>query len=222
MFIPHPVGFFSSGLTEVTMVASATNGDSTLTAPANIIAGDLLIVLDWALNTTATLPTTAIPSGFTSASNSSIAANAGANGTRLIASYKLADGSEASSNFTCMSATATVRNVMAVFRGNIPALSLTLASVAAQATDGNPTAQVVSSSGGVAPLVVFGCYAGPAGAGSLDPRTMSPAKDSELNFDNVMYLAWKIYNSAPADVTVDMDDEGGGNNLMSFYIQMAA
>ncbi|HWE21758.1 MAG TPA: hypothetical protein VG758_32045 [Hyphomicrobiaceae bacterium] len=49
---------------------------------------------------------------------------------------------------------------------------------------------------------------------------MTPAKDGEINV--VLgalnaYLAYKIYNSSPVNVTVDMDDEGT-NELYSCYV----
>ena len=54
---------------------------------------------------------------------------------------------------------------------------------------------------------------------------MSPAKDGEIQsdeggiefFDN--WLAYKIYNSSPADASVDMDDESSENYLSSFFIE---
>ncbi|HYM98203.1 MAG TPA: hypothetical protein VET25_00545 [Aestuariivirgaceae bacterium] len=91
---------------------------------------------------------------------------------------------------------------------------------------GNPAAQTVTASGGVAPLVVLGAY---GARGFIDPRTFtvggSPAKDGEVHnepggFSNIVF-AWKIYNASPADVVVDMDDEIEANYLQSFYIEMA-
>ena len=50
---------------------------------------------------------------------------------------------------------------------------------------------------------------------------MSPAKDGEVANGTTPYLAYKVYNSSPANVSVDMDDEGDGNTLQSCYIEVA-
>ena len=61
--------------------------------------------------------------------------------------------------------------------------------------------------------------------GTVNPRTFtvggSAAKDGETqatggSADN--WLAYKIYNSSPADVVIDQDDEGDNNALVSCYI----
>ena len=85
-----------------------------------------------------------------------------------------------------------------------------------QSTDGNPTAHTVGASAGPAPLIVLGCYE--TGSGSIDPRTFSPAKDGEITSSQFHYLAYKIHNSAPADVSIDMDDEGIAATLHTMYL----
>jgi hypothetical protein len=50
---------------------------------------------------------------------------------------------------------------------------------------------------------------------------MSPAKDGEATSGSDCYLAWKIYDASPADVTADMDDEGTVNALASGYLACA-
>jgi hypothetical protein len=119
----------------------------------------------------------------------------------------------------------TNRKVLLVFRPNVPATAYTPQDAAGEVNDGNPSAQTVNASGGLAPLVVFGAYSERGSGGGVNPRTFtvggSAAKDGEVNSTSFCYLAWKIYNSSPADVVVDMDDEGAGNGLQSFYIEAA-
>jgi hypothetical protein len=210
----------AGALTTIVQQASATSTASTINAPADIIAGDLILLLDRA-RSAGSPPTAAIPSGFATISDQNI--TGGLVGTRQIASYKLADGSEASAVLTGMNGSSgTTPNLKAllVMRGNVPAASLTVSTPNAQATDANPTGQSVVASAGVVPLVVFGCYG--ADNVAVSPRTMSPAKDGEVNPNTNLYLAWLIQNSVPADVSVDMDDEGNKNILQSFYVAMAS
>ena len=117
-----------------------------------------------------------------------------------------------------MNGTGSDDKVLLVFRGNKAASSLNVASVNSEATAGNPTSQTVTSSGGTPPLVVLGGYGADT---TLTPRTFSPAKDGEVNSSIYAYLAWKIYNSSPANVSIDMDDNGGANILQSCYIEMS-
>lgn len=203
-------------LVSITQVASTSNElTDSITAPAGIIAGDLIVCLNIAESGGAG-PTTAVPSGFTSINNVTVT-TPGSNVQRSILSYKLAVGTEASSTLTGMVGAYTL--IILVFRGNAPAALLTVASVNGQATAGNPTAQSVTASGGVVPLVVLGAY---WTQGVVNPRTFTPTKDGEVsNGSQSGWIAWKIYNASPANVSIDMDDEGDGNSLQSCYIQMA-
>lgn len=77
---------------------------------------------------------------------------------------------------------------------------------------------MVGSSGGVSPLIVVASYR--TTFNSVDPRSMSPAKDGEIS-SGQFWLAYKIYSSGPADVTVDMEQDGapfGTNTLASCYL----
>jgi hypothetical protein len=200
----------------ISLFASATSTAATINFPASIIAGDLIVLLDFAADA-ASIPTEVVPTNFTQIGTSLALAN-----RRQVASYKLALGTE-SGALTGMDGNASDQKAMYVFRLNNIATSLTVSTPNAQAAATDPTAQNVAASGGVAPLVVFGCYS--CAAGAVDPRTFTVggvgAKDGEINASTLAYLAYKIYNTSPADVSVDMADEGT-NYLKSFYIEMAA
>lgn len=198
------------GLTTLSFQADATSTSDTITGPASIAAGDLLVLWDGAHNLSG-LPTSVVPTGFTSI----VSFNDGSN-DRAIASYKIADGSEASATITGMNGNISDDKMLYVFRGNQAISSVSALDIASESTAGNPTAQVVNASGGTPPLIVFGCYFVPGAA--VDPRTFNPAKDGEITSSTRAYLAYKIYNSSPADVTVDMDDELDTNMLASFYL----
>jgi hypothetical protein len=232
LMVTQLYGFMAGGaLTSITQVLSATSTATTITAPSGIQAGDLIVMADGSAGSFGT-PADVVPTGFTGIETNTTG------GSRLRCSYKLADGSEGGASITGMEAGGfgSTAKVIYVFRGNVAASTLTLSTPGNQGTTGNPSAQTISASGGVAPLVALGFYycAENNFNGLVNPRTFtvggSDAKDGELEsnanpgggaFSSDTWIAYKIYSSAPQDVSVDMDDEGDANNLMSCYIQMA-
>jgi hypothetical protein len=221
-FLPgfFPPGAAAVGLTTLTQVLSATDSaGATMTLPVGIQAGDLIVLWDHAVS--AATPVTAVPSGFNSIANDTV----GDGFNRVILSYKVAVGTESGATITGMTNNGTAVDLVKlvyVFRGNQPIKAVNVVSAAIDSIHTNPTAQVVSSGSGKAPLVVIGAYS--CYDGTINPRSFTPAKDGEINVTGSTqarvqsYLAYKIYNSAPADVTIDMDDEGNGNSLASCYI----
>lgn len=195
---------------QFTPVGSSSSSSSTIVIPGNIQAGDIIVLTDKAAGTTG-IPTTVVPTGFTSIINSS-------GGTaRLISSYKIADGTESGTTITGMNGASSNRKALVVLRPDAPATSVTAFSTAGQVTDGNPTLQTVTAGSGTPALVVFGVYGTDSTA--IAPRTFSPAPDAEITPATNHYLAYKIYNADPVNTSVDMDDEGLDNCLQSFYIQ---
>lgn len=129
--------------------------------------------------------------------------------------YKIADSEDASDTISV----SVNHRVLAVFRGDIPITGVTVGSVNGELTNDNPSEQTVTASGQGAPIIVFGSYYNNDG---VDPRAMSPTKDGEEDEgDGKSWLAWKIFNSDPEDVSVDMDDEGTYSILQSFYLQLS-
>jgi hypothetical protein len=206
----------------LTQVLSATDpSGAAFTLPTGIQVGDLIVVFDLAVSAGGD-PSAVIPSGF----NQVVTVSDGA--ARGLLSYKIAAGTEGGTSLNGMDSTIEGK-LTYVFRGNNKAIASAVPTdVNSQSTGANPTAQVVNASGVATPLIVIGCYGTNTSAGNLDPRTFNPAKDGEINVtlagagnDDFMYLAYKIYNSNPADVTIDMDQEGNRNVLMSCYFACA-
>lgn len=209
-------GASAGGVTTLSHQANVISSANTITGPSSIQSGDLLILWDTAQNSVTPIPTDTVPTGFTRSFTIGISTPAF---LRYTASYKIADGTEADATLTGISGTAGAVKAMYVFRGNVP-IKTTSASVADnQSTAGDPASQTASASGANTPLVVIGCY---ESSGTIDPRTFTPAKDGEIsNPSNDHYLAYKIYNDSPANVTIDMDDEGIINALGSFFIPVS-
>jgi hypothetical protein len=163
-----------------------------------------LLVL-WDRATSAGVPASVVPSNFTSIRDFNDCV-----GLKCILSAKIAVGTEASASLTGMNGSSTNRKCLYVFRGSRLIAAFTAQDIASEATDNNPPAQTVNASAGVVPLIVLGCY-GLGQNALIDPRTFTVggvgAKDGEITSDQRQFLAYKIYNSAPADVVIDMDDE---------------
>jgi hypothetical protein len=199
--------------TSLTVPASATSTATTITAPADIQAGDVLLLLDKASDIDGGSPTAVVPTGFTNIST--------LNDTSVqtqICSYKIADGSEASSTITGMVGGNNVRKAMIVIRPDAPATAVNVGSLGAEISNANPAAKSVTASAGSPALIVIGAYGNAFAA--ISPRTFSTTADAEITPATNLYLAYKIYNSSPADTSIDMDDEGTSNALQGFYLEV--
>lgn len=194
-------------LTTLSFLGSAISSTATVTVPATVQAGDLLVLFNQGVS--ASTPTTAVPAGFTLVANTSDATN------RIIESYKIAVGTEAGTSISGMTSTGH-GYILACFRGDVPIKAVTAASVNAQTTSATPTAQTITSGSGVAPLVAIGTWC--VQIGSVSVRGFSPAADAEITAAVQEFLKYKIYNASPANIAVTMADDGADNSLHSFYL----
>lgn len=204
---------------EVSFIDSANSNVATITAPATIVAGDLLILFQ-SSTSSGSPPTAVTPSGWTNLVNDSL--DYGVAGDRVMVDYKIAAGTEDGSTITGMDGSLDDRKVMLQFRGDPVIASVSLQDLAIEfANAGDPAGQTCNASGGVVPLIVFGLWSN--AGGSIDPRSFSPAADGEVavSGSTAFYVKYKIYNSSPANVSVDMEDEGNENILASFYLQIS-
>jgi hypothetical protein len=145
----------AEGLMTLTQVASgtSTNADGSITSSATIMAGDLLVV--YGFSSRIIEGTSDFPPGFTSAVTIQ-----NTTGSKQGIYYKIATGSEGTSvtGFAASGSSPSATNLLYVFRGNIQITSVLVGSGTFQATVADPAAQVVGSSGGVAPLIVVAGY----------------------------------------------------------------
>lgn len=216
----NPYRLGSAAPTSISQQSSATSTNSaTITAPSGIQAGDLLVLLDSVWNNFAAPPASSVPTGFTSIVTATLGA---AFSARMTLSYKKADGTESSASLTGMTGSGGAAKVLYTFRGNTPINDVNVSATGSEATDGNPVAQTISASGGTPPLVAIAGYSSSA---AVDPRTFTVggvgAKDGELEAAGTSiftWLAYKLYNASPANISVDMDDEGSSNIILSVYL----
>lgn len=197
----------------IAFFASATSTASTITLPASIDAGDLILLLQESNSSTVTV-TPVTPTGFTNLVNINIAF--GFTGEiRVMVDYKLADGTETGS-ITGMNSS-TNNKILAIFRRSPAASALSFSTPTTQTTSGDPTSQNIAASGGTVPLIGIGGF---YSSGGLIGKSFSPAADASIAVGTGLNFDYKIYNSSPVNITIDEAD-GGTNALVGFYAQMA-
>jgi hypothetical protein len=196
----------SAGAQTIAFRSSATSTGSTITAPSDIVAGDLLVLLDVALNTSG-FPTAVTP--FTSFLN-----NTNQTARRILFSKKIADGTEAGATLTGMNGTNSNSKTLYVFSTN-GATSSSEFDIGYEATDNAPASQNITSASGSPPLVSMGFIRQATATG----QSFSPTQDGSINLGAITTY-YKIYNSSPSDITVSCGDGGANNILSSFYIEV--
>lgn len=194
---------------------SASTG--TLAMPDGVAAGDLLVCSYRYVGNSA--PPETVPDGWTEIGSFLL----GESPVRHTELYRIATGTEAP--MPSLSGSIGARRVIAAFHGNKKISVVTPSGFTHEATSTNPGSQVqeVATDSIPLPAIVFGAWWN-ENLSTVNPRTMSPAKDQEISIGtNGGWFGWKIFEvgDTPADVTVDMDDEGSENTLMSYTLSLA-
>jgi hypothetical protein len=116
-----------------TFVASQTTniGSSTITIPSSAQAGDVGILLDGTVNTTATLPTNVVPSGFTEIMTTAFVRANGTSSARMTCSYKVLQSGDPNSSITGLGNT-NPRKTFFVFRPDSSISSVSFSGVVSQ------------------------------------------------------------------------------------------
>lgn len=223
LLIYTPIGWWKStgnAITSITHVADTSSaGLGTITISASAQAGDVAVFSDFTTNTNNGTPPTAVNPGseWTLIQDTTLSDT---NGYRMSTYYRILDSGDPGSTITGMDDNREDK-VMSVFRGNVAVVTVTPSTWNEEATMGNPASQSVLASGGTAPLVVIGVAAVDSGTAAFS--TSSPAFDATVaNSDTDIILGYKIYDSSPADHTIDMNDLGAGNTLQSGWLAFSA
>lgn len=215
MSAPHQALLMVRKAGSVALFGSATSVVTGVTCPSSVQAGDLIVFYDSAENVASPAPSSANPSGFTNLFTHTNSANT----CRINLSYKVATGSEGGTTIDGMNGNDLNRHMIYVFRPtDVPTPSWAPFSLDSEMPDTAPAGQTITSSGGNEPLVVIAVY---RSTGSVTTRSFTPAKDGEINANANMYMAYKIYNAAPADVSISMSDFGNGNLLSGMYFEVS-
>lgn len=200
---------------QLAFVAAAVSSAANLTVPASAAIGDWAILFDFA--DAGSTPALVTPTGYTdlASAGASGAFGGGFNGRGAV-SYKTLASGEPGAAITGMNGAGSNAKVMFVFRPSRALVSVTPNTWNGVLDPGDPAGQSVLAAAGTAPLIVFGCAATDAGTAAFS--TASPAFDgTQLTGDSDMIAGYKIYNSGPADHSIDMNDVGR-NYLASGFV----
>lgn len=213
-FIPTVGHLAGARVSTLTRVADGGSASSTTSLPSGSQAGDVCILFDFANNSSGT-PTTVVPSGFTTISN----LDGGSTSRRILSAGILTAADITAGTLTGMSGTNYVHKLVVGFRPDVAITSGSVGSANEEITNGNPTLQTITASGGAAPLVVFamGCQ----NSGITMSGTLTSTGTQVTNLNSRLRAYYHIYNTSPADLTVDMGDFGNNNSLHSAYFQVS-
>lgn len=203
----------------IAFFGSATSTGTNVTMPASVLANDIAILVDGAVDITTTPPSSVTPSGWSAIGSSVSTTLNGDSASRVNVSRKVLVGSEGGSSIAGMSEGIAQAKVLLVFRpssGTWEAAS-SVNAVAQDTTISNQTVTV-----GAAPGIVIGwAYDGYESAAGLG---MSPAADATISVaGSALQVGRRIYNSAPVNNTVSTTmGASPGGAMGSFWLPLGA
>lgn len=200
----------------ISFVASTNTSSGTITVSNSARSGDFAIFIDRDGRTVSTPPTLVTPSGWTLIDTIGVAVTGGSSRASLF--YRVLTSSDPGATVTGMN-NGFARKILLVFRPDVGASTITIASVAEYMGNGTASQTVTSGSGSV-PLVVIAHMATNTNT-SLGTRSFSPTQDATVTNGATQEARYKIYNASPADVTAALSQSRGGNTLQSFYFSLA-
>ena len=206
-------------ITTLTFVTSATAQDGDVLLPSGLSETDFIVYIEFTFNKGGSL-SVAVPSGFTEWWSFDDTF-----GSVLVVSYRILTSSLSSTQLNAaMSPDTSIGQGYFIYRADQIIGSLEASTPSTELTDANPSAQTILAGAASPPLVGFASYSNLSTATAVSPRTMTPAKDGEIDVTGSgdTYFARKLYNASPANISVDMDDEGDGNALGSGFIRPLA
>ena len=178
---------------------------TTITIPASAQAGDIAVLKDLSkADYTNEMPGSVVPSGWTVIDNLIYDANYVK--VRQIFSYKVLASNDPGSSITGM-AEGTKNKLMFVFRPNVPISNLSVEQFYSQVTDGTPTTMTITPC--ALPYVVIGSCA----SYTQYPYFQTNWFTSSIVSQFYQKLAYKIFNSNAANVSINMTDQGNFNTI---------
>lgn len=209
VIISYPIG---SQVTSIAYLTTAYASATTISMPT-IQAGDLAIFFDWARNSTTTIPTTAIPSGFTSIAEVSQATT---NGVKAAVSYKILDGTESGTTLTGMNATILPKQIL-IYRPTGVISSVTVNGLNQQATASAPTNQTLDlGTYNTALDIGFAQY---CSSGTVTTRGSTVTETREVG--SAVYTKIKTFEGGGFSSSTISQADYGVNALQSFILRIA-
>lgn len=199
-------------LPRLTFVASGISPDfatPTITIPAGRQAGDLCIIANWANGSS--LPTSVVPSGFTSLRSDN--AVSGASNYRSIVSAKKLVGTE--TTVTGMNGNTGETWIVLVLRSS-RAFSSWNATLSGEATGGDLATQNIAAAGQHAPLFAFAYFNLETADDAVTP-SMQQIIQGRRSQERLHY---SLYNNSPINYSAGAPDTGNLNVLQSGFLTL--
>jgi len=206
------IGFDATGTMHLRAISILRNLRTTsFTAPADIKAGDLLILVLVAFSYTDAV----YPDGFTSFDQQQGSLSAT---FRIISTYKIATGTEGGTTMSpCMNSSAAngEAQFFLVLRPSFPITKITTNTVTWQFTHGDPADVTIPAPfyTGVSVAIVRDDTATHAAG------IFTPAED-QRNGEGSVQMYYKIFNHNSGPVTLAMGDTGDHNTLYGFSVSV--
>jgi len=194
-------------------VKSVISSASTI-ATGTVAVGDLLILIDYAISSSTTIPTTVVPSGYTSLANYGAVTGSGAS-TRTIVSYRFSTVTT-TTTLTGMSDFGQRKTLLVFNGGGSSVVAFDFQNVSNVA---DPASITTTSGSGSVPLIVIANYQTNT-SGTVTTPTFSPTEDGSITNTGVQMVKYKIYTSSPSNVTTDSGDGGTYNVNGVGYLQI--
>ena len=223
--LPGITPFFSSGAGTMNVTfqssSNATTGNGSFTMPASIVAGDIILVMNIAMNSSATYPTAAYGTGFTSL-RTNTAQDTDTSGkstvtrsTRTCHSYKISDGTESSTSIGgFVNASAEFYTVF-VYRPSKLITSVTLSGgTVTSSADGNPGNITITASSSSSPATIICSHQSSALSTTFTGTFTGETEDTDED-DGITDLGYSRVvgiNETPSDVTVTYTTSSGGTS----------
>ena len=203
-------GTTPTSVTAVSLIDAVYSSATTITVPAFARVDDYAFLFDSSTNSTT--GGNAIPSGFTSISDTAVS------GLRARISYRKLTSGNLNSTLSGIDGTSSIaRKTLVIIRPNAPVTSVTLSTPSTQATTAAPNAQSISMSGQTRPLVGFAHY---ASTGAITTRTGSGIERELVNTTRQYVKVWTYNLTTAANQQIGMSD-GGSNALQGFFIRFS-
>lgn len=200
----------TSGALSFAFVGEADSASATVTMPGGIVAGDIGIILQYAGGDGD--PTIGSPSGWTAMFTPVVGGSAGGAGWA-----RILDGTETTVNTGTTAS--EISSYLIVIRPSSPVTTLAFGTWSKEATSGNPVAQSVDPTALAPPVIVLGMAGASSGSFSFSAFSPSPTTEYARGTGNLYSrIGYRIDNTTPQLTSIDMNDQGTRNVLVSGYV----
>jgi len=218
MFLVPAASIIVAPVTSISFSDSITSGttDGQIGFPALAEPGDLAVAFFYASVNTGSIPDV-IPAGWDALAGT-VRSPFGST-IRARHCYKMLTTGDISAGSITGITGSTEAKVMLTFRPNGFVSNIVASTWNAVTEGGDPASQSVTASGQPVPLIVFGVACATPGPAAFS--TASPAFDATIIANDRNRVGYKVYNSSPANHTIDMNDLGADNSLASGFIRVS-